>query len=44
LAAIASIGRASSSLLRGIGPGAAVLEGTIDSTDIYCALRTGLFP
>jgi alkaline phosphatase len=29
---------------RGIGPGAAVLEGTIDSTDIYRALRAGLFP
>jgi len=29
---------------RGIGPGSALLTGTIDSTDIYKALRLGLFP
>ena len=29
---------------RGIGPGAEVLQGTIDSTDIYRALRHALFP
>jgi alkaline phosphatase len=28
---------------RGIGPGARLLEGTIDSTDVYRALRAGLF-
>ena len=28
---------------RGIGPGAALLQGTIDSTDIYSALYLGLF-
>lgn len=35
---------AGGTVARGIGPGASLIHGTIDSTTIYQALRVGLFP